>query len=119
MEKTLTIDGKQIRFKSTAATLIRYKTQFGRDFFADLLQMYPLMQLKSDGVDTDNLDYQTLKHIDFEVLYNICWVLAKTADKSIPEPVEWLDEFDEFPIMDILPELQDLITNSLGTTKKK
>ena len=32
MEKTLTIDGKQIRFKSTAATLIRYKTQFGRDF---------------------------------------------------------------------------------------
>lgn len=119
MEKTLTIDGKQVRFKSTAATTYRYKTQFGRDFFADLLKMYPLMQLQDKGVDTDNLDYQTLQHIDFEVLYNIVWVLAKTADKSIPEPEEWLDGFEEFPIMDILPELQELIAKSMGTSKKK
>lgn len=119
MEKTLTIDGKEVRFKSTAATTLRYKTQFGKDLFADLMKMYPLMQLQEKGMDTDNLDYQTLQHIDFEVLYNIIWVLAKTADKTIPEPLEWLDEFSEFPVMDILPELQDLITKSLGTTKKK
>ena len=31
MEKTLNIDGKDIRFKSTAGTLMRYRMNFGRD----------------------------------------------------------------------------------------
>lgn len=113
MEKTLTIDGKQVTFKSTAATPLRYKAQFGSDLFVDLIKMYPLIDQ-----DTDNLDYETLKHIDFEVFYNIIWSLAKTADKSIPEPIEWLDNFDEFPIMEILPELQDLIASSFQGKKK-
>ena len=33
MEKTLTIDGKEVRFKSTAATPLRYKAQFNKDYF--------------------------------------------------------------------------------------
>ena len=115
MEKTLTIDGKQVRFKSTAATPLRYKAQFGRDFFTDLLKMYPLTKVK---LNTDNLDYEALKLIDFEMFYNIIWVLAKTADKSIPEPLEWLDGFSEFPITEILPELQELIAASFQGKKK-
>lgn len=31
MEKTIEIDGKQVSFKSTAATPLRYKAQFGRE----------------------------------------------------------------------------------------
>ncbi|MFN2746971.1 hypothetical protein ACINLE_17465 [Bacillus sp. z60-18] len=118
MEKTLTIEGRQVRFKSTAAIVLRYKAQFGRDFFSDLLKMAPLMELQEKGVTTENMGYEVMRHIDFDVLYNITWVLAKTADKTIPEPVEWLDTFDEFPLMDILPELQELIEKSLGTKKK-
>lgn len=118
MERTLEIDGRQIRFKSTGATALRYKAQFASDFFADLLKMKPIMDAVEKGVSTEKLDYETLKHIDFEVLYNIIWVLAKTADKTIPEPLEWLDEFSEFPIMDILPELQELIGKSFQGKKK-
>ncbi|MEK3814255.1 hypothetical protein [Bacillus sp. FSL K6-1284] len=118
MEKTLTIDGRQVRFKSTAATVLRYKAQFGRDFFADLLKMAPLTKLQEQGVTTENMNLEVMNFIDFEVLYNIAWVLAKTADKTIAEPVEWLDTFDEFPLMDILPELQELIEKALGTKKK-
>lgn len=117
MEKTLTIDGRQVTFKSTAATPLRYKSQFGKDLFADLVKFYPLSKVSK--TDLDNMDYQILQQIDFETFYNITWVLAKTADKTIPEPIEWLDSFTEFPIMDILPELMGLIENSLGTTKKK
>lgn len=116
MEKTLTIDDRQVRFKSTAATPLRYKAQFGKDFFADLIKMYPI--IKNENVNAEELDYETLRQIDFEVFYNIIWSLAKTADKSIPEPMEWLDGFDEFPIMEMLPELQDLITSSFQTKKK-
>lgn len=114
MEKTLTIDGKQVRFKSTAATVLRYKAQFGRDLFADLIKM---ASITSDVKESDELSYEQLQQLDFELFYNIIWVLAKTADKSIPEPIEWLDTFSEFPINEILPELQDLLTASLQGKK--
>lgn len=113
MEKTLTIDGKQVRFKSTGATPLRYKTQFGTDFFADLMKMEKLSKIKNKKQPS----YEDVKSLDMEVFYNICWVLAKTADKSIPEPLEWLDTFDEFPLMEILPELQELISGSLQSKK--
>mgnify|MGYP001287860346 CR=1 FL=1 len=119
VEKTLTIDGKKVTFKSTAGTLRRYRNQFGRDFFADIVKMMPLMQLYESGIDTNELDYSILKQLDFSVFENIMWALAKTADKSIPDPDEWFDSFDEFPIMEILPEIQDLITSSIQTVKKK
>ena len=36
--------------------------------------------------------------LDTEVIYNIIWVLAKTADKTIPPLIEWLDEFDSIDL---------------------
>lgn len=119
MEKTLTIDGKEVRFKTTAATTLRYKAQFGSEFLQDIMKMYPLIKLQEKGATTEDLELEIIKQIDFETLHNIVWVLAKNADKSIPEPIEWLDTFDEFPLMDILPELMGLIEKSLGTSKKK
>lgn len=123
MEKTLTIDGRQVRFKSTAATPMRYKAQFGKDFFAELMKLVPLMQVYEnadiDEVDLTNIDMEILQRLDFEVFYNIVWVLAKTADKGIPEPIEWLDGFSEFPLMEILPQLNDLISKSFQGKKNE
>ena len=45
--------------------------------------------------------------------------MAKTADPTIPEPLEWLEQFDEFPMTEIIPELQDLMLTSFQSTKKK
>ncbi|MCP3025417.1 hypothetical protein [Halobacillus sp. A5] len=109
MEKTIEIDGKQVRFKSTGATPLRYKTQFGKDFFADLMKMESLTKLKKNKQPT----YKDLKDLDMETFYNIVWVLAKTADKEISEPIEWLDTFDEFPLFEVLPQLQELMISSL------
>ncbi|MCK0471392.1 hypothetical protein [Halalkalibacter sp. APA_J-10(15)] len=113
MEKTIEIDGKNIRFKSTAATPLRYKAQFHNDFFTDIMKMEKLTKIKSK-----NPTYDQLKALDTEVFYNICWVLAKTADKKIPEPLDWLDDFDEFPLFELLPQLQELIISTLQTKKK-
>ena len=44
MEKILTIDGRQVRFKSTGAFLLRYKMQFGRDAIADVYKMYEAVE---------------------------------------------------------------------------
>lgn len=114
MEKTIEIDGRQVTFKSTAATPLRYKAQFGSDFFADIIKMYPIMKLNKE-----QLSYETLQSLDLEVFYNILWAMAKTADKTIPDPLTWLDGFDEFPLFDIFEEVQDLIIKNLQTSKKK
>lgn len=113
MEKTIEIDGKKICFKSTAATPLRYKSQFGKDFFVDIMKLSSL-----DGLNSKKINIEKIEKVDFEVFYNIIWVLAKTADKKIPDPITWLDGFDEFPLFEIIPELQDLILASIQTKKK-
>ena len=113
MEKTIEIDNKKVSFKSTAATPLRYKAQFGKDFFVDIMKLSSL-----DGFNPKKIDLKKIDKLDFEVFYNIIWVLAKTANKKIPAPITWLDEFEEFPLFDIIPELQDLILSSMQTKKK-
>lgn len=113
MEKTIEIDGKEVHFRSTAATPLRFKAQFGKDYFAEIIKLNKLSKFKEDKIN-----YKALENADFEVFYNIIWTLAKTADKSIPEPLTWLDNFEEFPLFEIIPQIQDLITASIQTKKK-
>lgn len=113
METTIIIDNKEVRFKSTAATPLRFKAQFGKDYFAEIIKLNKLSKFKADG---DN--YEVLENADFEIFYNIIWTLAKTADRNIPEPLTWLDGFDEFPLFEIIPQVQDLIAASIQSKKK-
>jgi hypothetical protein len=111
MEKTILIDGKDIRFKSTGATALRYKAQFGKDYLSEILKLNRLNNLNLENIES-------VDGIDFEVFYNIAWVMAKTANPSVPDPITWLDQFDEFPMIDIIPELQDLLISSIQSKKK-
>lgn len=101
MEKTLTIDGKTIRFKCTAGTLIRYRNQFNREFLSDIAKM------RSIG---ENPELMSLAPF-----YDIVWVMAKTADDSVPDPLTWYDGFDSFPITDVFEKLQGLILATIQT----
>jgi hypothetical protein len=115
MEKTLTIDGRPVEFKSTAAFLMRYKQQFRRDALQDILK---LQEAFTEGT----AEIKNLEAFDLEVFFNIAWALAKTADRTIPNPMDWLDTFSEFPIADIMPELLDMALASINSTtvpKKK
>ncbi|WP_089610089.1 hypothetical protein [Dehalobacterium formicoaceticum] len=114
MEKILTIDGRQVKFKSTGAFLLKYKAQFGRDALQDLYKLQTAIDKNNEIINVEALD--------LEVMYNIAWSLAKTADPSLPPPIEWLDTFSEFPLNDIIPELQEMIQRCLSSTvssKKK
>jgi hypothetical protein len=115
MEKTITIDGKQVRFKSNGATPLRYKAQFGKDYFKEIMKLAQLEKLQGKK----KISAADLDALDFEVFYNISWIMAKTAEPTIPEPLEWLEQFDEFPMIDIIPEIQELLLSSFQTTKKK
>ena len=116
MEKTIEIDGKKVSFKTNGATPLRYKAQFGKDYFKEILKLAPLEKLKNKESEITPED---LNALDFEIFFNIAWIMAKTSDPTIPEPMEWLEGFDEFPIADIIPELQDMMVASFQTSKKK
>jgi hypothetical protein len=113
MEKTILIDGQKVRFKTNGATPLRYKAQFGKDYFKEIFKMLPLTKLNKKD---DNP--AALESLDFDVFYNVAWIMAKTAEPTIPEPLEWLEQFDEFPIADIFPELQELMLASMQSSKK-
>lgn len=96
---------------------MRYKAQFGKDYFKEIIKMLPLAKAKKKK--KEELNVEDLEVLDFEVFYNVAWVMAKTADPSIPEPLEWLSSFDEFPMLVVFTEIQDLMNATLQTSKKK
>ncbi|WP_425539446.1 hypothetical protein [Microaceticoccus formicicus] len=133
MEKTLKIDGKDVKFKVSASFAYRYKAQFGSDIMQKLMPLLkgivPLLAVDFDKLDIKDrkqmqviLDLITTSDLanDFELveIYNLIWVMAKTADTEIPEPMEWLDGFDEFPLAEIVPPLIELLVPSLFSTKE-
>lgn len=115
MEKTITIDGKEIIFKSTGAVPMRYRAQFGSDFFSDMMSSLNVVEL----MEKKTLNTKDLQTVNFEVFYQMLWTMAKTANKEIKDPITWLDEFDEFPIFEIIPEVIDLLLSNMQSTKKK
>ena len=122
MEKILNIDGRQVKFKSTGAFLLRYKQQFKRDALKDIYKLQESIVEKKDEEGNMVQELVNIDALDLEVFYNLAWTLAKTADPNILPPMEWLDEFSEFPLLDIIPELVDLIfsciTSSVESKKK-
>lgn len=115
MEKIINIDGRDVKFKSSAAFLLRYKMQFHRDGLRDLIKL-------QGAINPDTKEIDNLQALDLDVFYNMTWVLAKVANPQIPPPLEWLDTFSEFPLMDIIPEVLDLMMLCLQSSvesKKK
>lgn len=115
MEKIICIDGGPVKFKSTGALLYRYKAQFHRDAMKDIFRLAECFDDETDEI-TD------IEALDLETFYNLVWTLAKTADPNIPTPMEWLDSFSEFPLMEILPEVVEMITGCMTSNaeiKKK
>lgn len=141
MQKIVEIDGKQVLLESNAATPMKYKKQFGKDYFAELFKLVKSIGARMpetkaqntetkeaeqpeaeteavEALDLEAMSWEALDRLDFEPLYNIVWTLAKTADKSLPDPETWLEGFDTFPLMDILTDAVELIGHSIESKKK-
>jgi len=119
MEKSILIDGRLVSFKTSGAFLMRYKSQFQRDALKDIVKLYPLISRYEALKDADEAQaIELIEGLDLQLFYNFAWVLAKTADPSIPDPFNWLDSFSTFPIMEVTVEIQELLALSIGVSKK-
>lgn len=112
MEKILTIDGRQVRFKATAALPLHYKAQFGRDMFADIAVVNKSWHPEGAGGYFDET-------LDMSLIYNLIWTMAKAAEPGIKPPLEWYDEFDTgLPVFNCFAELSDMLMRSIQGTQK-
>lgn len=56
MQKIVEIDGKQVLLESNAATPIKYKKQFGKDYFAELFKLVKSIGANMPGTPDFNED---------------------------------------------------------------
>ena len=109
-EKIIEIDGKEVRFRASAAIPRQYRNQFGRDIFRDINELSKAVGANEEGasgIDT----------LSLEIFENVAYVMAKHADDKIPPtPEEWLDEFSTFSIYQVLPQIIALWTENTKTT---
>ena len=100
IQKSISIDGKNVLFKASAAVPRLYRLKFRRDIFKDFIALEQSVQENTSGITIDSL----------ELFENIAYIMAKHADPNgVPEnPDDWLENFNTFSIYEILPQLRDL-----------
>ena len=117
MDKTIIISGRPVVFRKTAGTMIRYKRQFGRELYPDLIKIYdlfPILRQYTDGKNemTEAQKVEIAKVMlgtETEWMYDILYIMAQQAEPSIRDELEWLDSFDDFNVFDVFIQLMPLI----------
>lgn len=103
METTVQIDGKDVRFKATAAVPLLYRRKFKRDLLHDMNEVAKAMDGK--GLAGENIPVNALTM--FECM---AYIMAAHADPDMTadSPEEWLEGFSAMSIYAVFPVVQAL-----------
>lgn len=127
MNRTVNIDGREVRFRASAAIPRMYRMKFRRDIIQDMKIIQTEIQ-KSEkertaapgggGAAGSSIPLEALTLFE-----NVAYLMARHADPGVPDRVEaWLDRFGTFSIYKVFPVIQELWTENimtLDTPKKK
>lgn len=102
MYKVVRIEGKDIPMKSDGGTARLYRQYFKKDY---LLEIGKIQRGEIDNIEI------------FDIVENLAWVMAKRANKRIPDIDKWLASF-RYPdsIIKNANEIYQLVNLSLTTT---
>lgn len=114
---TITVDGKEVTLRASAAVPRLYRIKFRRDIIVD-------MQAVARAVEDKDQTGQDIPMEALELFENMAYIMAKHGDKdAVPDsPDEWLEEFSTFSIYKIFPVLKALWEGNmeaLDVAKKK
>lgn len=135
MKRTITINGMECKFKSSAAIPRIYRLKFGRDIFVDMNKIQKQMKTQErikaemkkkcekEGSAFNEDDFESGLPIEsLEMFENIAYLMHKHGDGNQPSDIdEWLEQFETFDIYEILPEILEMwgIENQQMSTAKK
>ena len=138
MEKTIKIGKKSVRLNNNVSWAIAYRDQFGRDIIPTIMPLFAsaldiISGIINETGKTDDISLEDLAKLadgdsllnaaihlggfEFTDLICITWALAKCADEEIPEPREWVSQFDIFPIDVVAPEVFRMIFKGVISSK--
>lgn len=114
---TITVDGKEVTLRASAAVPRLYRIKFRRDIIVD-------MQAVDRAVEDKDQTGQDIPLEALQLFENMAYIMAKHGDKdAVPDsPDEWLEEFSTFSIYKIFPVLKALWEGNmeaLDVAKKK
>ena len=126
MEKTVIIDGKEVRMRASALIPRLYRIKFGRDMIADMRQLQKAYNrarsLPKDATEEERQDAQ-LSVMDLTIFENVAYMMVKHGGNDIPDTAEeWLDSLSGvFSIYEVLPAILELwhLTNHTTSVPKK
>ena len=138
MEKTIKIGKKSVRLNNNVSWAIVYRNQFGRDIIPTIMPLFAsaldiISGIINETGKTEDIELTDLAKLadgdsllnaaihlggfEFTDLICITWALAKCADEDIPEPREWISQFDNFPVDVVAPEVFSLIFKGAVSSK--
>lgn len=146
MEKIINIGDKEVRLNNNVAWTMEYRDQFGEDILPVILPAIAavtevaaglLENINSDAEEAENGNIEISKEKIAEAIrgnsiemllplyqfsfvdsvVHVMWAMAKAADETIKPPKQWVREFDEFPLDEILPALYELLKKGFSSSK--
>lgn len=138
MEKTIKIGKKSVKLNNNVRWAIVYRDQFGRDIIPTIMPLFAsaldiISGIINETGKTDDIELTDLAKLadgdsllnavihlggfEFTDLICITWALAKCADEDIPEPREWIEQFETFPVDVVAPEVFSLIFKGVVSSK--
>lgn len=130
LEKSITIDGKEVRFRASAVTPVIYSTLFpNRDFFRDLMTLENLNEKIDSGdaedegsAESASEPVQNFTAAEYSVFMRMMYTYAYQALNTspfmnqaqrefrdrFPDEWTWLDSFSQFSMLQIFPQMLEL-----------
>lgn len=127
-------ENQKIKLNASLGWVLRYRAQFGHDILPDLLPMLESGLVLVGGAmdESGELEWRKLLDSDtvssamisfagaeFTTALNIIWAMAKNADESIPAPFDWANQFENFPLDKIVPEVLDAVISTVVSEKNR
>lgn len=123
MEKTIMIDGREVRLRASAAIPRLYRIKFRRDILQDMQTIKKAVEKSSRENAQDGGQMSSIPLEALELFENVSYLMAKHADPAVPATVEeWLDGFETFSIYTVFPAIEELWmanVQQLSTPAKK
>lgn len=125
MERTVLIDGREVRFRASAAIPRLYRMKFRRDILQDMRRIQQEIEKAKAAEEAakaagENNPASTLPLEALTLFEDVAYLMARHGDpQGVPDSVdEWLDGFGPFSIYTVFPVIQELWAENLETLNK-
>lgn len=118
MEKIIEIGGKELKMKTNAGLLRRYREWVGRDLVSDVEQIMNALNT-SLVKDENGFSFSQLPVDILTKFEDISYAMNRYGDPEVPADIyEWLDQFETFDIYTVFPTILDLWNSDNQTTSE-